>query len=66
MKHKPLYFSDLLGSVEREQGECVGLPGGIFFEMYCVLEGIRRFNETTSKVGNYHVEESFMTPLCRL
>lgn len=65
-KQKPLFFSDIIGSVENDQKDCVGLPGGMIFEMYCVFEGIRRFNESTGKIGNYNIEDAFMAPLCRL
>jgi hypothetical protein len=65
-KNKLLFFSDVISSVETDQKEIIGLPGGMMFEMYCVFEAVRKYNEETGKIGNYKIDESFLPGLLRL
>ena len=37
----------------------------MIFELYCCLEGFRRYNEENNKVGNYNIEEAFLYPLLK-
>lgn len=65
-KQKPLLFADIISSVETDQKEIVGLPGGMLLEMYSVFEAVRLYNESSGKIGNFNIEEHFISALFKL